>query len=143
MITITRRVEFSAAHRLHSPELSDEENVRVYGVCNNLKGHGHNYAIEVTVTGALPSRTGMLMDLKDLKEILQRVIHGPCDHKHLNHDVPMLEGVIPTAENLAIAFWGVIAPELSAFPGVVLHRVRVIESRDNFVDYDGPDSDTR
>lgn len=138
MITITRRVEFSAAHRLHNPDMSDDENRRVYGVCNNPMGHGHNYAVEVTVRGPLPKRTGMLMDLKDLKEILQKTIHGPCDHKHLNHDVPALEGVIPTAENLAIAFWGWIEPELKAYPGVALHQVRVIESRDNFVDYYGP-----
>lgn len=137
MITITRRIEFSAAHRLHNPELSDEENVRVFGVCNNPNGHGHNYAVEVTVRGLVPERTGMVMDLKDLNDILQRVIHAPCDHKHLNHDVPMFEGIIPTAENLAIQFWKAVEEELERFPGVRLHNVRVVESRNNFVDYSG------
>ena len=143
MITITRRVEFSAAHRLHNPELSDEENRRLYGVCNNPMGHGHNYAVEVSVRGDVPAKTGMVMDLKDLKDVLHRVVHATCDHKHLNHDVPMLEGVIPTAENLAIRFWDGVARELKAFPGVELHQVRVIESRDNFVDYFGPSSSRR
>jgi 6-pyruvoyltetrahydropterin/6-carboxytetrahydropterin synthase len=139
MITITRRIEFCASHRLHNPELSDEENVRTYGVCNNANGHGHNYAVEVTVRGGVPRKTGMVMDLKDLNDILQKAIHGPCDHKHLNHDVPMFEGVIPTAENMAIRFWEVVAAELKRFPGVRLHNLRIIESRNNFVDYAGPD----
>lgn len=138
MITITRRVEFSAAHRLHNPQLSAEENRRIFGICNNPNGHGHNYAVEVSVRGPLPKNTGMVMDLKDLNDILQRAIHEPCDHKHLNHDVPMFEGVIPTAENLAVKFWEAVAAELGKFPGVRLHHVRVIESRNNFVDYDGP-----
>ena len=139
MITITRRIEFSAAHRLHSPELGDEENRRTYGVCNNPKGHGHNYAVEVTVRGEVPKKTGMVLDLKILRDVMQRVIHERCDHKHLNHDVPMLEGVIPTAENLAIRFWEELEPELRPYAGVKLHRVRIIESRDNYVDYHGPD----
>jgi 6-pyruvoyltetrahydropterin/6-carboxytetrahydropterin synthase len=140
MITITRRVEFSAAHRLHNPELSAEENRRIFGICNNANGHGHNYAVEVSVKGAIPKKTGMVMDLKDLSDILQRAIHEPCDHKHLNHDVAMFEGIIPTAENLAIAFWKGVAAELTKYPGVKLHGVRVIESRNNFVEYFGPDA---
>ncbi|MBI3820897.1 MAG: 6-carboxytetrahydropterin synthase [Planctomycetes bacterium] len=139
MITITRRIEFCAAHRLHNPDLSDAENKRIYGVCNNKNGHGHNYAIEVTVRGALPRKTGMVMDLKDLNDILQKVIHNPCDHKHLNHDVAMFESVIPTAENMAIKFWEAVDDELQQYHGVHLHLVRVIESRNNFVDYTGPD----
>jgi 6-pyruvoyltetrahydropterin/6-carboxytetrahydropterin synthase len=139
MITITRRLEFSAAHRLHNPQLSDAENERLYGVCNNPKGHGHNYAVEVTVRGPIPKQTGMVMDLKELSDVLQKVIHTPCDHKHLNHDVAMFEGIIPTAENLAIQFWNVVAAELVKYPGVKLHNVRVIESRNNFVDYAGDD----
>ncbi|MFN0205131.1 MAG: 6-carboxytetrahydropterin synthase [Planctomycetota bacterium] len=139
MITITRRIEFSAAHRLHNPDLSAEENVRLYGVCNNKNGHGHNYAVEVTVRGPVPLKTGMVMDLKELNDILQTAIHVPCDHKHLNHDVAMFEGVIPTAENIAIKFWEVVAAELKRFNGVKLHLVRIIESKNNFVDYFGPD----
>jgi 6-pyruvoyltetrahydropterin/6-carboxytetrahydropterin synthase len=139
MITITRRIDFSAAHRLHNPQLSAEENARIFGVCNNANGHGHNYAIEVSVRGQIPKKTGMVMDLKELQDILMRVIHGPCDHKHLNHDVAMFEGVIPTAENLAIKFWEVVDAEIRKYPGVKLHQVRVIESKNNFVDYYGPD----
>lgn len=139
MITITRRIEFCAAHRLHNPEFSEAENQRIYGVCNNKNGHGHNYAVEVTVAGPVPRSTGMVMDLKELNDILHKAIHAPCDHKHLNHDVAMFEGVIPTAENIAIKFWEVIIPELKRYPGVRLQHLRVIESKNNFVDYTGPD----
>lgn len=138
MITITRRINFCAAHRLHNPQLSDAENLRIFGVCNNKNGHGHNYAVEVTVRGPIPKQTGMVMDLKELNDILQKVIHAPCDHKHLNFDVPMFEGVIPTAENIAIKFWNVVAAELKRLPDVKLHNIRVIESENNFVDYSGP-----
>ncbi len=134
-VEITRREEFSAAHRLHDPRLSDEENRRLYGPCNT--DHGHNYVFEVTVRGPVP-RSGMVMDLNRLMLILREEIVSVVDHRHLNRDVPFLAGVIPTAENVAVAFWRRIEPSLSAFEGVRLHRVRVCESRGNFVDYHGP-----
>jgi 6-pyruvoyltetrahydropterin/6-carboxytetrahydropterin synthase len=137
-VEITRREEFSAAHRLHNPALSDEENRRIYGVCNNANGHGHNYAFEVTVRGPVSAPTGMVMDLNRLMVILREEIVSVVDHKHLNHDVPFLAGVIPTAENVAVAFWKRIEPALKGFEGCRLHRVRVYESRSNFVDYRGP-----
>ena len=137
IVEITRREEFSAAHRLHNPALSAEENRRLYGICNNENGHGHNYAFEVTVRGPVPSGTGMVMDLNRLMVILREEIVSVVDHKHLNHDVPFLSGIIPTAENVAVAFWARIEPGLRGFEGCRLHRVRVYESRDNFVDYHG------
>lgn len=137
IVEITRREEFSAAHRLHNPALSADENRRLYGVCNNANGHGHNYAFEVAVRGPVPRGTGMVMDLNRLMVLLREEIVSQVDHKHLNHDVPWLAGVIPTAENVAVAFWNRIEPHLTAFEGCRLARVRVYESRDNFVDYCG------
>ncbi|MFN0244500.1 MAG: 6-carboxytetrahydropterin synthase [Planctomycetota bacterium] len=136
-VEITRREEFSAAHRLHNPSLPDDENRRLYGVCNNANGHGHNYAVEVTVRGPLPAGTGMVMDLNRLMVILREDLIDAVDHKHLNHDVPFLAGVIPTAENVAVAFWHRIEERLRAFEGCRLHRVRLYESRNNYVDYFG------
>ncbi|MDZ4774926.1 MAG: 6-carboxytetrahydropterin synthase [Planctomycetota bacterium] len=138
VVEITRREEFSAAHRLHNPAFSAEENRRLYGICNNENGHGHNYAFEVTVRGPVPAATGMVMDLNLLMVILREEIVSVVDHKHLNLDVPFLAGIIPTAENVAVAFWGRIEPRLKGFEGCRLHRVRVYESRNNFVDYHGP-----
>lgn len=136
-VEITRREEFSAAHRLHNPKLSDEENRNLYGICNNENGHGHNYAVEVTVRGTVPGSTGMVMDLNRLMVILREEIVSQVDHKHLNLDVPFLSGIIPTAENVAIAFWNRLEPRLKGFEGCRLHRVRIYESRNNFVDYHG------
>jgi 6-pyruvoyltetrahydropterin/6-carboxytetrahydropterin synthase len=135
-VEITRREEFSAAHRLHNPELGAEENRRLYGICNG--DHGHNYAVEVSVRGPIPRGTGMVMDLNRLMEILREEIVSQVDHKHLNRDVPWLAGLIPTAENVAVAFWKRIEPRLRDFAGCRLHRVRVYESRNNFVDFHGP-----
>lgn len=136
VVEITRREEFSAAHRLHDPRLTDAENRALYGVCNNANGHGHNYAFEVTVRGVVPPN-GMVMDLNQLMVLLREEIVSQVDHKHLNHDVPWLADVIPTAENVAVAFWNRIEPRLRGFEGCRLHRVRVYESRSNFVDYLG------
>jgi 6-pyruvoyltetrahydropterin/6-carboxytetrahydropterin synthase len=137
-VEITRREEFCAAHRLHNPAFSEEENRRLYGVCNNANGHGHNYAFEVTVRGPVAAPTGMVMDLNRLMVILREEIVSIVDHKNLNLDVPFLAGIIPTAENVAVAFWRRIEPALAPFEGCRLHRVRVYESRHNFVDYYGP-----
>jgi 6-pyruvoyltetrahydropterin/6-carboxytetrahydropterin synthase len=136
-VYITRREEFSAAHRLHNPELSAEQNRELYGICNNANGHGHNYAVEVTVRGPVPDGTGMVMDLNRLMVILREELIDAVDHKHLNHDVPFLAGVIPTAENVAVAFWKRIEPRISDFEGAHLNRIRLYESRSNFVDYHG------
>jgi 6-pyruvoyltetrahydropterin/6-carboxytetrahydropterin synthase len=137
-VEITRREAFSAAHRLHNPALSAEENRRLYGICNNPNGHGHNYAVEVTLSGHVPKATGMVMDLNRLNVLLREVVTSQLDHRHLNHDVSWLEGVIPTAENVAVAIWNRMEPHLRGYEGCRLHRVRLYESPDNFVDYLGP-----
>ena len=136
--SFTRSYVFSAAHRLHAPQLSDEQNRRIYGKCNNPNGHGHNYVLEVSVRGEVPAGTGMVMNLTDLMRILREGVLLQVDHKHLNHDVPFLEGVIPTAENVAVALWERIQPEVERFEGCRLHRIRLYESRSSFVDYAGP-----
>ena len=139
-VEITRREEFSASHRLHNPELSDADNRRLYGICNNPNGHGHNYEIEVTVRGEVESATGMVMNLVDLMRILREGVLAQVDHRHLNHDVPFLKGIIPTAENVAIALWKQIEHHIEQFKGCRLHRIRLYESRNSFVEYLGPGS---
>ena len=135
-VEITRREEFSASHRLHNPSLGEEENRRLYGVCNNPNGHGRSPPARSC--GRVPKATGMVMDLNRLMVILREELISEVDHKHLNHDVPFLAGIIPTAENVAVAFWRRLEPHLGGFEGCRLHRVRVCESRNNFVDYYGP-----
>ena len=140
IVEITRREEFSASHRLHNPAFSDEENRRLYGICNNPNGHGHNYEVEVTVRGAVPEATGMVMNLTDLMRILRERVLPQVDHKHLNHDVPFLAGINPTAENVAIALWHQIETEVRRYEGCRLHRIRLFESRNSYVDFLGPSS---
>ncbi len=134
-VEITHSMEFSAAHRLESPHLSAEENAATYGPC--YTDHGHNYEIHVTVRGAVEPKTGMVMNLVDLATIIREEVWEPMDHKHLNRDVPFLEGIIPTAENLAVVCWERIAPRLEAHPGCRLHEIGLFESRGNRVTYRG------
>ena len=134
MVYVTRKAHFAAAHRLYNPAWSDEENSRVFGKCNNLNGHGHNYNIEVTVAGYPPSETGMVIDLKELAEIVDREVIERVDHKHLNLDVDFMNGVIPTAENIAIAFWKILE---SRIPRGKLYSIKLYESENNMVEYRG------
>jgi 6-pyruvoyltetrahydropterin/6-carboxytetrahydropterin synthase len=136
-LELTHRQEFSAAHRLHDPALSDRENAALYGPCNNPNGHGHTYAYEVTVRGSVQA-SGMILDLNVLRGIMHEEIFAHVDHRHLDLDLPFLEGRISTAENLAVAFWERLAPRLADFPGCRLHRLRVHEGPDSWVDYHGP-----
>jgi len=136
-LELTHAQEFSAAHRLHDPRLSDEENARLYGPCNNPNGHGHTYRYEVTVRGVVPA-SGMVIDLNVLRGIMTEEIFSCVDHKHLDLDVDFLAGRISTAENLAIAFWERLAPRIEDHGGGRLHRLRVYEGPDSFVDYYGP-----
>jgi len=133
---VTRKVEFSASHVCRNPALSDEENRQVFGAAANPNGHGHNYVLEVTLQGDPHPVTGMVMDLKQLKEILNREVVEPMDHRFLNHEVPPFASVIPTLENIAIEVWGRIQPHLAG----QLYSVRVYETPDLYVDYFGEKS---
>ena len=134
MIYLTRREHFSSSHRLFNPKFSDEKNIEVYGKCAWPNGHGHNYELEVTVSGEPDPETGMILDLKQLADIMDVEIVEKVDHRHLNHDVDFLRGVIPTAENLATVFWNILRPKIA--PGT-LHSVRVYETPNNFAEYRG------
>ena len=114
MVLLTRKIEFSASHRYDNPKLSPEENRRVFGKCNNVHGHGHNYTLEVTVAGEPDPVTGMVLDLKDLKELLEREIMQRMDHRNLNVEVPELAGKIPTCENIALVIWNLLEPKITA-----------------------------
>jgi 6-pyruvoyltetrahydropterin/6-carboxytetrahydropterin synthase len=125
---VTVKTHFSAAHRLSRPDWPDERNLEVFGACANPHGHGHNYELEVTVEGPVDPETGMVVDMKALKSLLNDLIVSAVDHKHLNLDVPFLADVIPTAENLAVAFWEILEPRI---PAGRLHEVRLQETERN------------
>ncbi len=131
---LSRRYLFSASHRLHNPELSEEENRTIYGKCNNPYGHGHNYLLEVTVAGEADERTGMVLDIKELKALLDREVMEKLDHRFLNHEVAAFRQRIPTTENVAVEIWRMLEDKL---PAGRLHRVRLYETPDLFVDYYG------
>ncbi|MDZ7756296.1 6-pyruvoyl trahydropterin synthase family protein [Rhodohalobacter sp.] len=114
MIFVTRQAHFNAAHRLHNPDKSDEWNRQTFGKCNYPNWHGHNYIIEVTVAGEPDPETGFVIDLGKLKSIINEKILDPCDHRNLNLDVPFLQGMIPTTENLVRAFFEQLRPEVEA-----------------------------
>jgi 6-pyruvoyltetrahydropterin/6-carboxytetrahydropterin synthase len=134
MIYLTRKCEFSASHYYHNPEFTTEENRRIFGKCNNPNGHGHNYTLELTVKGEVNSKSGFVVDLKDLKEILNREVLEVMDHRLLNKEVPEFANNIPTTENIAISIWRRLQPKLKV---AELHRVRLYETPDLFVDYYG------
>lgn len=134
IVFVTRKLHFNAAHRLFNPTFSNEKNDDIFGKCNNANGHGHNYEIEVTVSGQIDPETGYVIDLKVLKEIVDRLIVEECDHKHLNFDVPWLQGINPTAENLVVAFWNRLAGH---FKQGKLHVIRLYETERNYVEYFG------
>jgi 6-pyruvoyltetrahydropterin/6-carboxytetrahydropterin synthase len=133
---ITRRVEFSAAHVCRNPAFSDEQNQAIYGDGANPHGHGHNFVLEVTLDGTPDPVTGMVFDLKELKAILQRQVVEEMDHRFLNREVPPFDRIVPTTENLAIEIWKRLCPALNLSNGR-LHRVRLYETEDVFVDYFG------
>jgi 6-pyruvoyltetrahydropterin/6-carboxytetrahydropterin synthase len=124
-----RRESFNAAHQLCNPDLSDDENQRLFGKCTNL--HGHNYVLEVVVAGEIEQASGYVLDLKTLSDIICRQVIQEVDHRNLNTDVPWLKGRIPTAENLAQAFWERLRPEL---PDGLLRSVRVWETDKNWAE---------
>lgn len=138
MVYLTRKEHFSASHRLHNPDWSDEKNREVYGKCNNPNGHGHNYEMEVTVVGYPPKETGMVIDLKKLSKIINEEIIDKVDHKHMNFDVDFLHGLIPTTESMAIVFWQILANNIQ---GGKLYAIKLYESDNNFVEYRGEQLD--
>jgi len=133
---ITRRMEFSASHRCAQAGLSVAENQAIYGDGANPHGHGHNYVLEITLEGHPDPVTGMIIDLKELKEIVNQEVIDPMDHRFLNVEVPPFDRIIPTTENLAIEIWQRLQPRLQFSHGR-LHKVRVYETDDLFVDYWG------
>jgi 6-pyruvoyltetrahydropterin/6-carboxytetrahydropterin synthase len=133
---VTRRVDFSASHVCRQPALSEEENRAIYGAAANPNGHGHNFILEVTLDGEPDPVTGMVFDIKRLKEILNAAVVRPMDHRFLNYEVPPFDRVVPTAENIAIEVWNRVEPHFRG--GTVrLHNVRLYETEDLYVDYSG------
>lgn len=134
---LTRRVRFSAAHRYHRPDWSEERNRAVFGPCANPYGHGHDYLLEVTVEGAVDEETGFSVDLGALDALLRAEVVERLDHQHLNHVVPEFApgGRIPTTENILLLLWGRLHGRLPA--GARLVRLRLHENRDFYVDYAG------
>lgn len=130
-VSLTRRYAFSSAHRLHSESLSAAENARLYGKCNNPNGHGHNYAVEVTVTGPVDAKTGFCCDLPALDGAVKRVVLDRFDHQDLNA-LPEFARLVPTGETIARVIWDRLEAE-----GVKLSAVRLQETRDNFFEYRG------
>lgn len=128
-VLVSRRETFNAAHQLRNPRLSDDENRHLFGKCVNL--HGHNYALDVVVAGKIDDASGYVLDLKRLSEVMYRQIIQDVDHRNLNTDVPWLEGLIPTAENLAVTFWERLQCEL---PEGALRSVRVSETDKNWAE---------
>ena len=138
-VYVSRTIEFNAAHRLFNPDWSEEENLRVYGKCSNKFGHGHNYLLEITVSGTVNRNTGFLFDLKELKGILEEEVIARFDHRHLNHDVPELQDCVPTTEVLAVLIWDIVAERLQSINNreIVLHEVKLYETGKNAVRYLG------
>lgn len=134
MILLTRRAEFSAAHFYWVDGWSAEENERVFGKCSNRNGHGHNYVLEVTVAGEIDAVSGFVVDLKELKAILEHEVVSVYDHRHLNLEVPEFAKRQPTVENIAVSVWGRLEGKIA---GARLKRVRVYETADLFADYCG------
>jgi 6-pyruvoyltetrahydropterin/6-carboxytetrahydropterin synthase len=136
-VYVTRQIHFNSAHRLQNPTKSQAWNQQQYGLCTSPHWHGHNYVLEVTVVGNPDPVTGYVLDLGELKDVLNKRIAEKCDHRNLNSDVEFLRNVIPTTENLVIAFWNELA---DAIPAGRLYRVRLFETPRNFAEYYGPNA---
>ena len=133
-VTVVRRLRFNAAHRVHNPALSDEENTRLFGKCNNPNWHGHNYTLDVHVTGPISVTTGYVMDLGALRVLVERLVVNEADHRNFNLDVPFMRDIIPTSENIVVAMWRVLEPHVT--PGR-LTKLRLWETENNYVEYEG------
>jgi 6-pyruvoyltetrahydropterin/6-carboxytetrahydropterin synthase len=133
LVRVTRRMHFNAAHRLHNPVLSDEANQRLFGLCNNPNWHGHNYELDITLEGEPAAESGYVADLGQVRDIADEVLRE-VDHKNLNLDVPWMQGVIPSTENLVVALWRQLAPRLG--PGKLV-RLVLYETPRNWAEYAG------
>lgn len=136
MVYITRKFHFSASHRMYKPELSDEENFKLYGKCSNPNGHGHNYILEVTVAGEPDHAIGYVMDLKKLKEIVNNELIEKVDHKNFNADVDFMNGIIPTSENIVMKFWEQLENKINK-SNRKLYSLKLFETENNVVEYKG------
>lgn len=134
IVTVTRRLRFNAAHRLHNPALTEEENRRLFGKCNNPNWHGHNYTLEVSVRGPIDERTGYVVDLGALARLVEERVIDEVDHRNMNVDVPFMQGIIPTTENIVVAIWRRLEPHLAP---ARLVRLRLWETENNFAEYEG------
>lgn len=133
-VTVTRRMHFNAAHRVHNPALSEAENNQLFGKCNSPNWHGHNYILDVSVSGQISERTGYVMDLGRLKTIVDANVLDLVDHKNFNLDVDFMRGTIPTSENIVVAFWRLIEPLVAP---AHLARLVLWETVNNYVEYEG------
>jgi 6-pyruvoyltetrahydropterin/6-carboxytetrahydropterin synthase len=134
IVVVTRRMTFNAAHRVHNPKLSDEDNRALFGKCNNPNWHGHNYVLEISVEGDVDPRTGYVIDLAEVKRIAQQAIIDRVDHRNLNLEVDFMRGINPTTENLVVAIWNVLDPLLRPRR---LRRLRLRETENHWVEYEG------
>jgi 6-pyruvoyltetrahydropterin/6-carboxytetrahydropterin synthase len=137
MILLTRRATFSASHYYWNPEWPEKRNLATFGRCANRNGHGHNYTVEVTVTGTIDPVTGFVVDLKWLKDVIEERVLSVYDHRHLNLEVPDFANAIPTTENIAVAVWKRLEAPVKAAGGAQLSRVRIYETSDIFAEYRG------
>ena len=137
MIFLTRRATFSASHYYWNESWSAEENEKIFGRCANRNGHGHNYTLEVTVAGEPDAQTGFVIDLKWLKDVIEREVMTAWDHRHLNFETPEFAAAIPTTENIAIAAWKRLEPAIHATGSAKLSRVRIYETPEIFAEYRG------
>ena len=133
LVYLTRRETFSAAHRLWADDLSEQENRALFGPCAYDHGHGHNYVMEVTLRGPIDPKTGILINLKEIRDVVHELVIGDVDHRHLNHDAMLTRGINPTAENLVVLFWTVLHKHFKE----TLYEVRLRETEKNWVTYYG------
>jgi 6-pyruvoyltetrahydropterin/6-carboxytetrahydropterin synthase len=136
---LSRKAAFCASHRYHNPNWSDERNRVVFGPCNNPHGHGHNYVLEVTISGNIDPETGMVLNLRDVDAVIQEEVVSRLDHRYINLEVPEFEQVIPTTENLTLYIWARLEPAFRR-AGRKLHRVRLYETPELYAEYLGEDT---
>jgi 6-pyruvoyltetrahydropterin/6-carboxytetrahydropterin synthase len=137
MIYITRREHFNAAHKLHNPNWTEEQNNEVFGKCANPNWHGHNYNLFITVKGDINPETGYAANLKEISTIIRTYVTDKLDHKNLNMDVDFLKGMMPSTEVVAIAIWKQLTPHIKALGNCQLHCVKLYETENNYVEYFG------